>query len=246
MGMIIGSRFRNALCVQFNGVDESLTLTNPSFGNDSLGTAALWWRPDSLLTANGSRAIWSFVDPGTGEFFAVRQFRGTTTANQNRIQILNTSSPIGNWHGNTALAASTWYSIVLTSDSSSWSLYVNGSLQSLTNISGSNSGNWLADIPGGSNRVMRFAAQGSATPAQFCPCRIDEITIWGNAWSAGDVAEWHNAGVPRNPHRLSFASSLREWWRCGDSRDTGATIYGEYANNDLSTVNMDGSNYVSV
>lgn len=242
---ILGDRFRDALCAQFNGTDESLYSDNPSIGSNTQGTIAMFWQPDSLLGANGARSIWAFADSGgSGEFIAMRQFRGATTGGQNRLQVIRAGGGVGNYHGNTQILSGVKYGITLVSNGSTWSIYVNGTLQSLTNISGSNTGDWLGDIAG-ANRVLRFAAQGAATPQNWCHCRINEAVYWDRALSGAEVSEWYNSGVPRNPHRLSSAADLAGWWRMGDSRDDATTIYDEIGSNNLTLVNMDASNYVA-
>lgn len=248
MGMIIGSAFRDALCASMNGSDEYVYKDDPSFEGDTAGAIALRFRAATLLGANGSKAILSMGvrDAGNSSFIGLRQFRGATTSNQNRLQVIRSGGGAGNYFGGTALAATTWYSVVLQSTGSAWSIYLNGAAETLTNVSGSNTGDWFGDISGTDHRLT-FGAQFVANaPGGYNDCRVNEcIYVGGRVLTGAEITEWHNAGVTKNPHRLSFRADIDSWWRFGDSRDSATTIYDEVGSNDLTLVNMDASNYVA-
>ena len=73
--------------------------------------------------------------------------------------------------------------------------------------------------------------------------RIDECIYVNRPLTSTEIAALYNGGVPRNPHRVGLGADLKSWWRFGDSRDTGSTIFDEIGSNNLTTVNMDASNY---
>ncbi|HRD54627.1 MAG TPA: hypothetical protein PKY96_18465, partial [Flavobacteriales bacterium] len=183
---------------------------------------------------------------GNSQRIALRQFRGSTTSNQNRLQIIRSGGGSGNYFGGTSLSASTWYSVVLQSTGSAWSIYLNGSAEALTNVSGSNTGDWLGDVSGTDHRLVFGCQYASNAPGQYNDCRLNEcIYVGGRVLTGAEITEWHNAGVTKNPHRLSFIADVDSWWRFGDSRDSASTIYDEIGSNHLTLVNMDASNYVA-
>lgn len=248
MGVIIGSTFRDALAANFDGAAEYAYIDGPSFGSDTAGSFVGWVRLATLLGANGNKGIvgWGMNSGADDSMWGLRQARSAATSNQNRFQhinrITNGGTVITN-NGDTSLSATTWYHVALCSNGSTTTVYVNGTAQTL---SGTNSGNWMGDLPGGSKRFTLGASWISNAPTAYNDCRMNEwIYVGGRALSSGEVTEHYNSGTPKNPHRLSFAADVDSWWRFGDSRDTGSTIYDEIGSNHLTCVNMDSGNYVA-
>jgi hypothetical protein len=110
-------------------------------------------------------------DPGTQRVCIVHQDgRGVTT-----------------WafYGNTVITTNKWYHIVLTSDGSTWKLYVDGVLQTLTALSfnsGTNNGNWFGDIQQGSATIYNSlgALIYIGTWQAYSNSAIDESKIGDN------------------------------------------------------------------
>lgn len=248
MGAIIGSAFRDAYAADFNGSDEYAYCDDPSFVGDTAGSFVGWVRLATLLSGNGNKGIlgMGMNDGADNSFIALRQTRSGATANQNRIQALNRITNGGTLttnNGDTALAATTWYHVAFLSNGSAYTIRLNNTLQTL---SGTNTGNWFGDLPAGSKRFTVSGLWVSNAVNTYNDCRMNEwLYVGGRVLTSDEVTEHYNAGVPKNPHRLSFAADVDSWWRFGDSRDDATTIYDEIGSNHLTLVNMDASNYVA-
>ena len=248
MGTLIGSTFRNTLCAEFNGTDEYAYADDPSFAGDTAGSFVGWVRLSTLLGANGNKTIIAMgMNSGAdNSYISLRQFRSAATSNQNRINVaerITNGGTLNAPYGSTALAASTRYHVALLSYGSEYTIRLNNTLQSLT---GTNNGNWFGDLPGGSKRFAMGCGWAINTPFSHADCRLDEwLYVGGRALTNAEVTEHYNAGVPVNPHRLSFRGDIDSWWRFGDSRDSATTVFDEIGSNHLTLVNMDASNYVA-
>lgn len=250
-GCLPGNPFRDALCADFNGTDEYAYKDDPSWKSDTAGAFAIRMRADTLLGANGYRNIIAMgVNSGANASrMSIHQRRSASTSSQNRVALFHMGTHGGTQnlvHGNTALAATTWYSIVAQTTGSSWSLYLNGSSESTTIEANSNTGDWLGDLSGSSHRLVFGTTWNANAPSNYFDGRLNEcIYVGGRVLTGAEITEWHNAGVTRNPHRLSFRGDIDSWWRFGDNRDSATTIYDEVGSNHLTLVNMDASNYVA-
>lgn len=248
MGTLVGSTFRDALCAEFNGSNEYVYIDDPSFVGDTAGSFVGWVRLATLLGANGNKGILGMgMNSGAdNSFVSLRQARSAATSNQNRIQVIERMPNAGTLntpYGNTSLAATTWYHVALLSDGSTYTVRLNDTLQTLT---GTNNVNWFGDLPTGSKRFTVGCNWAINAVNTYNDCRMNEwLYVGGRALSSAEVTEHYNAGVPKNPHRLSFRADIDSWWRFGDSRDSATTIFDEIGSNNLTLVNMDASNYVA-
>lgn len=251
MGTIKGSVFRDAFAANFNGTDEYAYVDDPSFEGNTAGAFCIRFRPVTLLGVNGTKGIIGFGNrSGANDArisFSQRRVAATGTANRISTGCVPTNGGTASIiSGSTNLAATTQYSVVIQSSGSAWTIYVNGSNETLTLISGSNTGDWLGDISGTDHRLVFGNSFFSNNPQAYNDCRLNEcIYVSGRALTGGEITEWHNGGVTRNANRLSFRSDIQSWWRFGDSRDDATTIYDEIGSNNLTLVNMDASNYVA-
>lgn len=255
MGSLIApSSFLNTKCAEFNGTNEYMYVDNPSFATDNAGAFCMWITPTTVLTTNGVKSTVAFVPIGsTNAYLFFGQRWNSSAGSANRICVGSQfagGTLASDTVGTTAVAAATRYSLVVQSNGSAWSIYLNGSLLSLTNwltLGGANPGTWLGDMPTSSRRLSFGARIGNTSPTAYSDVKLDEaIYVTGRALTGAEVTEWHNSGVSINPHRLSFRTDIASWWRMGDSRDSATTVFDEIGSNDLTLVNMDASNYVNV
>ena len=87
-----------------------------------------------------------------------------------------------------------YYHVVVTTDGSTWKVYVDGVEQSLTVIVGSNNGNWFGDIIETTNYIY-IGAQNIGTIAANYLGSIDEVAIYNYPLSATQVLAHYDAGV---------------------------------------------------
>ena len=253
MGTIIApSRFRNARCAEFNGVDEYMVRTGSlSFRSDTAGAWSMWIRLDALFTSAGQQMTLAFTPVTSGQdrmTFGPRRIAATDTGTYFSIVSIVGGATVGYSGTTTALTAGVWHHIVVQSNGSAWSMYVDGVAQTLTRWSGSgsNTGDWFGDHSGTGGQFMLSGQINGSVLSNFFDGRLDEyLYLPGRALTAGEVTAIYNSGTPSNPHKLSFGSEVAAWWRFGDSRDSATTMYDEIGSNDLTLVNMDASNYVT-
>lgn len=256
MGSLIApSSFLNQKCADFNGTDEYMYRDDPSFKSDNAGGFSMWVRLDTLLGANGSRIIAGYgVNSGANDaMWSLRQFRNAglpTTSNYFAVLVRATHAGTTNILAATTTTLSTgvWYHVVVETNGTTTSFYVNGVSQTVTVLVGTNAGTWLGDIAGTNHRLtVGCGWVANATNLPF-PGDIDEITyLSGRVFTSGEVSSLNNSGTRTNPRKLaSIQADLETWYRMGESRDSATTVFDEIGSNDLTLVNMDASNYVNV
>lgn len=257
MGTLIGSTFRNALCAQFNGVDEYAYCDDPSFKADTAGAWSFWVKLDAVFGSDDTDFIFGYgVRSGANNsLFHIGPRRIPSTGTSTYMSLVQRSTNGGTTNGysgtTTALSAGIWHHIVVQSNGTAWSMWVDGVSQTMTQwytIGGSNNGNWYGDVSGTAHRLtvgVQYAS--NAIGSNFYAGLLDEVTyLSGRIFTAGEVASLYNSGTRTNPRKLaSIQADLETWYRLGDSRDTGSTIYDEIGSDNLTTVNMDASNYVT-
>lgn len=254
MGTLIGSTFRNALCAQFNGVDEHAYCDDPSFKADTAGAWSFWIKIDAVFGSENTDFVFGYgVKSGANNsifHLGPRRFPATGTPTYMSITHRATNGgAIDGFSGTTTeLSAGVWTHVVVQSNGTAWSMWINGVSQTMTNWlgSGSNNGNWYGDVSGTNHRLtVGVQYVSNAIGANFYAGLLDEVTyLSGRVFTSGEVASLYNSGTRTNPRKLaSIQADLETWWRMGESRDNATTIYDEIGSNNLTLVNMDASNY---
>lgn len=255
MGTLIGSKFLDQKAANFNGTDELVYRDDPSFKGDTAGAWSFWLKLDSLFTGTATQIVicLGVRDAGNDSTFIIGPRRIVTTGANTYMSLLHRATNGGITSSfsatTTAFAAGAWTHVVVQSNGGAWSMYINGVAQTMTNWlgTGSNNGDWYGDISGSDHRfTIGTNYRNNAVQTAYYAGMLDEVVyLNGRAFTAPEITEIYNAGVPKNPHRLSMVSDLETWWRFGDSRDDATTIYDEVSSNNLTLVNMDASNYVT-
>jgi hypothetical protein len=221
----------NTYSLNFDGTDDYLTTSTVVTPSATSGTISAWIKiPTSAGSALSPIMSWTDININTTTvkpMFVYRQGKlrfyfqdGATT------HIVEGSS--------TGLNDNVWHHVAVTSDGSSYSIYLDGSAEILTVISGSNSGDWVGDISGGTLSDTDIGASrrnpivgGSA----YAVGNIDEVAVWDSALSSSQISTIYNSGTPGNLLSLS----PKAWWRMGDGAEanSGTTIYdmSSFSNN---------------
>lgn len=248
MGTLIGSTFRNALCAQFNGVDEYAQVLEPSYLSDTAGYISLWVRFDTVFSGASiqAKSFFAAAEPGATKAFRIGLRRSTQASINNNIELFVGNATNHTFYAatTTTIAAATWYHVVVRYQSGAYAMWINGVSQTVsvwfTNGSGSTPV-WFSGLTGTSRYVSVGRGYVINSPS-YADCRIDEVLIGTDSIGSTEVKWLYNGGTRRNPHRYPLGHT---WYRLGDSRDTGSTIYDEIGSDNLTTVNMDASNYVT-
>ena len=98
-------------------------------------------------------------------------------------------------YGNTTMDKNKWYHVVVISNGSQYFMYVNGTLQTITVLLGSNNGNWLGDVTA-TNPVVSAIGRGRRDGSWQYPFigLIDDVRIYDRALSASEVKRLYQMG----------------------------------------------------
>jgi hypothetical protein len=243
MGTLIGSTFRNALALQTNGSTQYAYKDNPSWKADTSGAISFWTTIPSLLGANGSKVIVGYGanDGANDAMWSFRQVRNSgihPTNNYFAVLVRNPHAGTVNYLAatTTPLAAGTRYHVVVSSNGSTASIWINGVAQTITILVGSNIGTWFGDIAGADHRFTVGCNWIANAALNFYDGKIDEINIFSAAITSGQISALYNAGNPQNPHAIGFGAEWKTWLRCGDSRDDATTMYDERGTDNFTLV----------
>lgn len=257
MGSLIApSSFLNQKCADFNGTDEYMYLDDPSFKADTAGAWSFWVKLDAVFGSDDTDFIFGYgVRSGANNSrFQIGPRRIALTGTSTYMAVLQVPTNGGIISGysgtTTALSAGAWTHVVVQSNGTAWSMWINGVSQTMTQWggTGSNNGNWYGDVSGADHRLtVGVQYLSNAIGANFYAGLLDEVTyLSGRIFTAGEVASLYNSGTRTNPRKLaSIQADLETWYRMGDSRDDATTVFDEVGSNDLTLVNMDASNYVT-
>ena len=243
MGTLIGSTFRNTLALQTNGTTQYAYIDNPSWKADTSGAISFWTTIPSLLGANGSKIMLGYGanDAANNAMWSFRQVRNSglpTTNNYLAIIVRNPHAGTVNYLAatTTPLVAGTRYHVVVSSNGSAASIWINGVAQTITTLVGSNLGTWFGHIAGANHRFTVGCGWIANAALIFYGGKTDEINYFDRALTAGEITSLYNGGTPVNPHRFDFISACQMWLRCGDSRDDATTLYDEVGSNNFTLV----------
>ena len=214
-----GGAFPNTLAGSFDGTDDYLDVPDST----ALETTAFTWSAWLYCTAIDRYNV--IIDSSKHGWLYHSYFMGVRNTN-NRIRVASYSS-YDALESTTVVSANTWYHAVLTHETGSDKLYVNGSLEasgSASNFSTTDA----AKLRIGSSEQYSLYHQGL----------IDEVSFFNSALSASDVTSIYNSGVPADLSSLSPVG----WWRMGDGTGDTDSGGGAPANTDtIGTVANQGS-----
>lgn len=229
----------NTYSLNFDGTDDYLT-GSPVTPTATQGTISAWVK--ILATQNGGAIFsWSnlnfnppsgttrpnFATRSTGELDFLYQYDNAGTVHINRIRS-TASVKDGNWHH-----------VAVTSNGSSWVLYIDGSVATSTIPQGSNTGQWVGDIYNINPAFVAFSDIGAARRnasiggSNYFEGNIDEVAVWDSALSAAQINNIYkgesnggSGGTNGTPGNL-VSFNPKAWWRMGDGLEanSGTTVY---------------------
>ncbi len=249
--------------VTFDGVDQyarqgvsHLPMT------DSQGTVELWVRFNSdFNTKSAGQIMFSVCKEGfSDDRFAIwadsdGQFRFyfSPSGGSNTLNLYS----LGDY-----LEHDQTYHIVVTSDGSTVRMFLNGFEQSTDVSTGTNSGQWLADMAAPTGVFLMAQDQGS--PTGFTDGTADELAYYSRALTPLEIFNHWRRGADLTPTIYGDeveADSPIAWWRLDDVSNTAydqigtyhGTIVGTIVKNPLPLVaggkgcfDFNGSSYVNI
>lgn len=248
--------FLSGLRTDFDGVDEAAKgINDPTFNTDTAGTICTWVNPDTVLGANGVRVIFSMggedTDQATnfgGMFIGLRYL--TTGSHFNVIEFqhrIDNSATLNRVFGDDVLSAGSDYHICVSSSGTAWKMYVNGVLQTLTTIAGSNTGDWFDDIGTVGTRIAavgNFYRDG-AWGAAYWDGKIDNSsTVWSSQLTDAQILTLYAGGKPIHPSAL-VGTNLTTFLKMGeDENSVITTLFDAIGDNNFAPVNMEDADIV--
>ncbi|MBI5359621.1 MAG: DUF2341 domain-containing protein [Planctomycetes bacterium] len=179
------------------------------------GTVEFWIKPNT--GSSGGYIVTSASDSADQYYFNI----GLSPTGQIYIQQYN--NDVSNLvSGNTVLLTngSIWYHVAVTSTGTTYNIYVNNQLQTLT---GTNDGDWFGDT---SNRTnFHVGVLKRTTYGSYFSGSIDEVAIYNRVLSASEIVEHYNA---RNELWFKTQSAINA---SSTSEATGTHSYYIYYNN---------------
>jgi len=200
----------NTYSLNFDGTDDRLDASSVVTPSATSGTISAWIK----TTSTAYQAIVSTADTsgnGTWGWMAVYN-------NKLRITFRESFGTVKIADGSTTINDGSWHHVVAVSSGTAYSLYVDGSAETLTNSN--NDGTWFGDLTSLTSTNIGSHVRTSAS--NFFSGNIDEVAVWDSDQSS-NISTIYNSGTPGNLLSLS----PKAWWRMGDGieANSGTTIY---------------------
>lgn len=240
---IIPSVFSNTYSLEFDGVDDYLSLGDsdvftPNNSGANRGFSISFW----IKLSNKSQQIFSKNIAGNVEYDCNVRFNGNlrltlySSDSDSIFQRLNIDTDIsdGNWHH-----------IVYTFDLGNTSSSIVGYLDGVQKTNGSGAtydsqGTWVSVSNTGADLRLAYANGSYGESLQ------DEFSIFDDVLTSSQVTDIYDLG---DPNDLSIINYLIGWWRMGDP--TGTASYPKITdqstnNNDATMENMSSSDITTI
>jgi len=157
--------------------------------NATAGTIIVWVKINTQVVA-ASLVSYGGGDVAVPGLFDFRIRQDVANYNPAVVQRSDGVTPASIVRGGTTLATATWYQLALVSDGSAWSIYVNAVVETLTVVSGSNSGNWFGDTTvAETDETNLMALLYDGTLANYGNVTQGEVLIYSRALSAGEIQQ---------------------------------------------------------
>jgi len=207
---VLGSSY----ALSFDGADDYVEVTAPGFLDDSEGSVVAWFKLDDPNIDAPLVITSASVDGNLDDEFLV-QWQGNAE-DVVRVAVIENGTVTMRLDGDTVVDDTGWHQVVVTSDGASINLYVDGVLQTLTETTGANTGQWFDDATdtdtftiGG---VMRSSLQGDFSGD------IDEVRVYDQVLTLADIKvlagntrfHQYNDGDPVDSWSCK-EDSLEEW-----------------------------------
>ena len=224
----------NEYSLSLDGSNEQYLTSAPVTPTAQQGTISAWIK--TTTSSFSTIFAWSnnLLHPTVG---------GTTrpmlSLNTGKLDFLYQQQDSGS-HVNRVTSTSTvndgaWHHVAVTSNGSSWTLYIDGSSASYTTPLGTNTGQWVGDIYSIDPSFVAYSDIGAARRGSniggsaYATMSIDEVAVWDSALSGSDIASLIDSSganpVPANISSLNPSA----WWRMGDASNDTAVDGGSVA-----------------
>jgi hypothetical protein len=167
--------------VDFDGTDDYLT--NTTAGGILSGTLGEVWAvvtidSDVASSPGAAGVVLASCDAASSNRFLLMNI--VSVAGSQRINLSQQNADTADAvRGDTDITLGEPHLLQWSSNGSTWNLYVDGVLQTLTATSGSNTGDWFGDTAARDNLTLGALVNSSfASGRQFLPGKIHELIAW--------------------------------------------------------------------
>lgn len=167
----------------FDGVDDVIYTSSPSFVDDTQGTVEVWVKFTDF-TQDHSVAS-ACVDGAEDDEFLFMYYRPSDSYKIGVYQSLNAVTQMYAKTRANVITDTGWHHWVVTSDSSTLRAYLDGIEESLTFITGSNTGQWMATATDAD--TFSIGAIKRATPVLETKGIIGEVRVYSRALKASEI-----------------------------------------------------------
>jgi len=208
------------------------------------------FKADSLPpnSANGYTNILSSASTGgtvaTGTFnIGVRVRAATFTTPRIDLTTRQQSNSVNDtdgWIGSTTISTGTKYHVCLTTDGTNWTMYLNGSVETMGTWAGvlAWDGEWFGDQLISGTITGRIANNA----ANALDGHLNEIVMWDGELSSSEVSTRYNSGTSSDPEAEDFSGgsgpTVSHYHPCGEgSGDTTALLTDVVGSDDFTLYN---------
>jgi len=170
----------------FNGSSSVITLP-AAFSSTYEGSTT--WSFSAWVDVNSSNADKNFFTKYNSSVQVGGIQIGTDASGYLNFFVADTSDNRQHNRGNTALSTNTWHHICVIWSSGTMYLYLNGSAETLTNLSNTYTGSTIPTTTTSSTKSNRFGAiTYSNGSTSYSDIKLDQIRIYDSALSAANVS----------------------------------------------------------
>ena len=191
--------------LKFDGVDDRVDLGN-DLSSSSTGTVSFWVK---IQAGQPYYALFDcqLVDRSSDDLFRI------LITGAHKIQVQRYVHPA--YKNNAidsipALATDSWQYITVTSDGSTWKIYINGSEVGRTVVAGANTGEWWNSLSASPHKWQLGVSIVKVSGDTYGKADIDEVRIYNRALSQAEVQELYSnidIEVPKGDYKINLPSN---------------------------------------
>jgi len=235
-------------CFDFNGSSEYVSIDSlaTNAASDTKGSIAFWM---NIGTLTDGVCMFSLQDASTTSILQLNLYDVSGSKYLYFSVRLNSGTFAYQARGNTILSADTWYHVACVQDGVQMRLYLNGVLETLTEVTSTTPGVWLSSLSGlDRGRIANYQNNGSGSVIGPFVGKIEDVRYYNNqALSPQDIQQIYEIGEPPAKAVVTgMWEKIREWrnntpyaWYLMEDNAASTTVVdsGSGGNNGTSSTN---------